>query len=281
MLAFARSHSGFVFPSIQASGLFVIPVLATQTSASGARHVSARPHFQSLAASQAEPRPSQYADVPEPRRRLLLGVVLLAHLIGAWTLWQGVGSRSPASKPEPIVLSLIAPPPPAPRQPMQNNGNRPPAAPPIALAATPSAPLTPSAQPAQLTGAIITAAEAAPQVTALTPAPAPATTQAATPAPASGPRQIAPNAARYLVEPQMTVPLLSRRLGESGVVHLRIVVDTHGHLKEVSLKKSAGFARLDQQALADIRSARFAPYIENGQPVEWETVALLSYEIDR
>ncbi len=79
----------------------------------------------------------------------------------------------------------------------------------------------------------------------------------------------------------MTWPLLSRRLGESGVAHLRIVVDTRGNLKEASLKKSTGFARLDQQALMDIRSARFAPYLENGQAVEWETIALLSYELDR
>jgi len=75
--------------------------------------------------------------------------------------------------------------------------------------------------------------------------------------------------------------LQSRRLGESGVVHLRIVVDAQGQLKEVSLKKSAGFARLDQQALHDIRTARFAPYLENGRAIEWETTALLSYESEK
>ncbi|MEJ6006219.1 energy transducer TonB [Paucibacter sp. AS339] len=99
--------------------------------------------------------------------------------------------------------------------------------------------------------------------------------------PPAAPKQIAPGAVRYLQEPKLTVPLQSRRLGETGVAHLRIVVDAQGLLKEVSLKKSSGFARLDQQALQDIRSARFMPYVENGRAIEWETTALLSYESER
>ncbi|HEX2012619.1 MAG TPA: energy transducer TonB, partial [Roseateles sp.] len=66
-----------------------------------------------------------------------------------------------------------------------------------------------------------------------------------------------------------------------GLVHLRIVVDAKGLLKDASIKKSSGFARIDQQALQDIRTARFAPYTEGGQAIEWETTALLSYELDR
>ncbi|WP_422044832.1 energy transducer TonB [Roseateles sp.] len=110
---------------------------------------------------------------------------------------------------------------------------------------------------------------------------APVAVALAEPASQSAPKQLAPSAVRYLREPALTVPLQSRRLGESGVVHLRIVVDVHGQLKEVSLKKSAGFARLDQQALHDIRTARFAPYLENGRAIEWETTALLSYESEK
>jgi protein TonB len=109
---------------------------------------------------------------------------------------------------------------------------------------------------------------------------APVPAQALAPAPPAV-KQIAPNAVRYLAEPRLTVPLLSRRLGESGIVHLRIVVDARGNLKEATLKKSSGFERIDAQALQDIRTARFAPYLENGQPLEWETTALLSYELLR
>mmetsp|Transcript_55624 Transcript_55624/g.136302 ORF Transcript_55624/g.136302 Transcript_55624/m.136302 type:complete len:80 (-) Transcript_55624:135-374(-) len=79
----------------------------------------------------------------------------------------------------------------------------------------------------------------------------------------------------------MSVPLMSRRLKESGVVHLRVVVDAQGQPREITLAKSSGFARLDEQALQDMRSARFVPQTENGQPIEWEVIAPMSYEIDR
>jgi protein TonB len=94
------------------------------------------------------------------------------------------------------------------------------------------------------------------------------------------PKQVPASALRYLVEPRTSVPLLSRRLGESGTVLLRVVVDVRGHLKEVSIRKSSGFARLDQQALQDIRSARFVPQTENGQPIEVESTAAFAYELD-
>lgn len=93
-------------------------------------------------------------------------------------------------------------------------------------------------------------------------------------------KQVAPGAVRYRVEPRMTVPLMSRRLHESGVVVLRIAVDARGLLKSAAVHKSSGFERLDQQALMEIRSARFVPQTENGLPIEWETLAPMSYELD-
>lgn len=95
------------------------------------------------------------------------------------------------------------------------------------------------------------------------------------------PKLIPASAVRYLVEPKMAVPLLSRRMGEQGTVVLLIVVDAQGLLKEASVKQSSGYARLDQAALQEIRSARFAPYVENGQPIEWQTLAPMAYELDR
>ncbi|MCV2370433.1 energy transducer TonB [Roseateles oligotrophus] len=222
-----------------------------------------------------------YQDLTKPGRSLLLGCVLLGHLVAAWALWQSVGARQMTSKPEPIVLNLIAPAlppsaepksPPLRSMPVKSSSPAP----------TPEAQAPLSTTPATLSISQTAApAEAATQIAAAISTQVPAPPQATAAPPSIGPRQLAPGAMRYLVEPQMTVPLASRRLGESGVVHLRIVVDARGFLKEVSLKKSAGFPRLDQQALQDIRSARFAPYLENGHPVEWETVALLSYELER
>jgi protein TonB len=89
------------------------------------------------------------------------------------------------------------------------------------------------------------------------------------------------NAPRYLIEPRLNLPLASRRLGEQGLVQLRLHIGTQGELIEASLARSSGFERLDQQALRDIRSARFAPVLDNGRPIEWDCLALLSYELTR
>ncbi|WP_144007000.1 energy transducer TonB, partial [Pelomonas sp. KK5] len=105
--------------------------------------------------------------------------------------------------------------------------------------------------------------------------PAPPAVQAAPAAPA--PKKVAPSSVRYLKEPTLNFPLLAKRAHESGLVVLRIVVDAGGRLKEATVHKSSGFERIDQQALQDIRSARFVPQMEEGKPIEWETLARLDY----
>jgi len=94
-------------------------------------------------------------------------------------------------------------------------------------------------------------------------------------------KKIPGTALRYLIQPRLNFPLLSRRANESGEVVVRIVVDTSGHLKDASIQRSSGYARIDQAALQDIRSARFVPYKEDGQPVEVESLAVLAYDLDR
>lgn len=234
-------------------------------------------------AAAALPTPPQIA-APAPvdelgptARRVLTGGVLAAHVLGGWALLQVDAVRQAVIAAAPIMVSLIdapEPPKPAPPPPPKPQVQKPRPAPAPVIAAAPSPAPAPPAF-------VVPAPEPAPApVVAVAPAPPAPPAPPAQVAPAV-PRQIPPSAVRYVVEPRLTVPLLSRRLGEQGLVHLRIVVDARGQLKEASLKKSSGFARIDQQALQDIRTARFAPYLDNGQPVEWETTALLSYELDR
>ncbi|RTL15955.1 MAG: energy transducer TonB [Burkholderiales bacterium] len=132
--------------------------------------------------------------------------------------------------------------------------------------------------PAAATAIVATLPPAPPAAAPVHAAPTPVM-PVAPPAPAL--KQVPASAVRYLREPRMSVPLMARRLKESGVVHLRVVVDTHGQPREITLAKSSGFARLDEQALQDMRSARFVPQTENGQPIEWEVIAPMSYEVDR
>ena len=87
-------------------------------------------------------------------------------------------------------------------------------------------------------------------------------------------------AANYLVMPPAEVPRLSKRAGESGTVWLRVVVDTAGMPMKVSLHRSSGFARLDEQALWAMRQARFKPHTEAGRAVEVDVIAPIEYPAD-
>lgn len=213
------------------------------------------------------------------RKRAVLGGLVLAHLLLVALLWQGRSVERHRERLTPLQVSVLpaerAPVPPAPpaRLPL----------PELARALAPAVQMLPVPQ--------ITVNEAPSQMPVAAAVPLrPATVEPAPVSAAAPPEQAAPrpsrpllppSAVRYLVEPRLQVPLLSRRLGEQGVVHLRLVIDAQGRLVEATLKQSSGYSRLDQQALLDIRSARFAPYVDQGRPVDWETTALLSYELGR
>jgi protein TonB len=202
--------------------------------------------------------------------------MLGAHLVGGWALLQLDAVRQVVIEAAPIMVSLLppteqpkpVPPPPAPA-PRQRAAQIPIPVVAVAPAPTPAAAAFVAPEPAPAPVVAVQAPPAPPVPAAPVAPPAP-----------PAPKVIPPSSVRYVVEPRTSVPLISRRLRESGIVVLRIVVDAQGQLKEASVRKSSGFARLDQQALQDIRSARFAPYTENGKPIEWETSAPFSYEID-
>ncbi len=190
------------------------------------------------------------------------------HVLGAWALSHSLKAEPAPHKAEPVQVRLLTPPPP----PVQIRHVVPPEP---RLAPTPLMPVI--VPPNVQVTAVAVVAEPAQPVPAPVAATTPALVAKATPT-ATGPRQLAPGSVRYMAEPQLHMPRMSRRLGESGTVQLRIVVDAHGQLKSATVKKSSGYERLDDQALLDIRSARFAPYLEQGQPVEWEADAGLQYE---
>lgn len=217
---------------------------------------------------------------PEAGRgsRLAGMAVLALHLLGIWALMYITPVREAVHKLAPLVVSIVSTPqrteppkplplPPPPQARLQQLE-------PAALipvfqvnaAATPNAAAPLAAQP----------------VPAATPQPSePITAVAVQPPQPPAPRQIAASAVRYLVAPPVEVPMLSRRAGETGVVLLRVLVDTQGLPKQILLHKSSGFARLDEQALGAMRQARFKPQTENGQAIEWFVIAPLSYELDR
>jgi len=228
----------------------------------------------------AQPRTSQpsYAEMsraPRSRRLLLVGIAVL-HVLAGIGLSHLQDLRRTIARVSPVVVRLIAPSePPKPLPP-----------PPVP---------TPDMKAPQITFieppliAVATAPAPSPVVAALPPPPptpvpvqaTPAPPVQVTPPPTPAIKRIPASAVRYLREPRSSVPLMSKRLKEFGTVHVRVVVDVNGLPREVTLAKSSGFARLDDQALLDIRTARFVPQTENGQPIEWEVITPMSYESDR
>jgi periplasmic protein TonB len=99
------------------------------------------------------------------------------------------------------------------------------------------------------------------------PAPAPAAA-----APEPGKPTMALNAPKNvshldcrIVQPDY--PALSRRRGETGVAYVRFVVGLSGQIESIELKKSSGYGRLDDAALAAMHESSCKPYLEDGQPV--------------
>ena len=64
-----------------------------------------------------------------------------------------------------------------------------------------------------------------------------------------------------------TYPLLSRRMNETGTTVLRVELDEQGHVSSARIATGSGFARLDDAALAAVKTWRCNPAQRNGQPV--------------
>jgi protein TonB len=64
-------------------------------------------------------------------------------------------------------------------------------------------------------------------------------------------------AARVVADIKPEYPVVARRLGEEGDVTLQALIRPDGGVAEVRLLKSSGHARLDEAAVAALRTARF------------------------
>lgn len=220
---------------------------------------------------EAGDTPSLAGWSPSPRRRGMLVLVAALHLIAAWGLAHSLVHSPAPPKPEPVQVRLIAPPPPPPPQPVHHVPVD------IKMPLVAPVPLIPP-PPISVTAPVVVAVVDPSPAAVARPEPAPVAPPPVA-APAPGVRELPPGSVRYMTEPRLHVPRMSRRLGESGTVLLHIAVDAQGMLKSAVIKKSSGFERLDQQALQDIRTARFEPYLEKGQAVEWQADAGLQYEV--
>jgi len=240
------------------------------------------------------------SELPPAQRWALAGLVVLAHAAAGWAILTQPDTVTLPAGRRPLTVSLISDAPTPPAAPV----------PPAITPEVPPAPPTPVVRPAQpQTTPVAVAARRPEEATVATPppvqptpaSPAPAAEAPAAPAPTgpvsmaaapqTGPATTAPpappapkvlpsSAVRYLVPPTLVYPRVSRELGESGVVRLKVLVDEQGRTKDVTVLQSSGFSRLDQQAVQAMRSARFQPHLEDGVPRAVWVVAPLTFQLE-
>jgi protein TonB len=207
--------------------------------------------------------------------------VLAAHVVAGWALLQVDAVRQTVALAAPLVVDFITltppkpemppPPPPPPPQPRPMTPRKP--APTITAAPTP-APAPPAfvAKPAP--------PEPPPPVVVVNPPPAePA--PPAPPAPPPPPKTLPATAVQYLEPPAPVYPTFSRRSGESGRVVVRTLIDERGVPRQLALQQSSGYARLDDSAVAAIKSARFKPYTENGAAQPFWVLIPIVFDLEK
>jgi periplasmic protein TonB len=203
------------------------------------------------------------------QRRAAVAAIAVAHLAAVYGLMQVGAVREAVREAAPMFVDWIAPP--APPKPAPPPPPKPAVAPKPAPRPLPVVAAAPSPAPAAFVVPPAPPPEPAPPVASPAP-PAVAATPAPPPAP---PRVIPPSAVQFIVPPQPEYPRLSRRNRETGVVVVRVLVDTEGLPRSLQVEKSSGFERLDAAAVLALQRARFRPHTENGQPVEgWARVPL-------
>lgn len=213
---------------------------------------------------------------PSPRHHQRIGIVasvLLLHLLALWALQAGLLQRAAAVVQDIVVpVAFITPPspppvkPPPPELPKPAIATRKPAAVatanPVPQAAPIQAPAqaqAPEAAPAPVTPAVANAAPAANAAVA----PVGAAPGAAAPTPKI---ELPSSDAQYLQNPKPSYPRASRQRNEQGKVVVHVLIGTDGTALAAEVRVSSGYERLDQAALATVRSWRYVPGKRGGVP---------------
>lgn len=75
-------------------------------------------------------------------------------------------------------------------------------------------------------------------------------------------------------------PPLSRRLGEQGTLRLRLSITAEGEVRDAMVEQSSGYARLDNAAIAWVKSRwRYQPAMEGSRPVASTLSAFVTFKL--
>ncbi len=94
---------------------------------------------------------------------------------------------------------------------------------------------------------------------------APPITGSARPAPPAQAVVLPSSDADYLNNPPPAYPRMSRRMGEQGMVLVRVFISIEGRADKAEIRTSSGYPRLDEAALATVQRWRYVPGQRAGQ----------------
>lgn len=200
----------------------------------------------------------------------LAGIVVL-HGVLFYLLQTGTLHQMVRALPQVVNVTFVAaeppPPPPKPSSPPKTVAlaQAPTFVPPLPLLSTPQIEPTitlPPAAPARAVEARVATSSTA----AVTPSAAP-----------SAPKTV--TGVEYLRAPQPVYPNISRRLGETGVVMLRVLIGEKGQPEQVSVHKSSGSSNLDEAGRQAALRALYKPYLEDGKPVSVYVLVPINFQM--
>jgi protein TonB len=177
-------------------------------------------------------------------------------------------ARSALLSVAPIMVELISPPKPA---------AKPPPEPPRPKPIVKPRPKPP--EPLPLVTAPVEAPSPSPVVVPPPPPPPPPEAAAVVVAPPVITQPI--YNADYLDNPEPRYPPVSKRNGEQGLVMLRVLVNAGGRADAVEIRRSSGYARLDEAARETVRGWRFVPAKRGGEPAAAWVLIPISFGIDK
>ena len=214
------------------------------------------------------------------QRRAMVGAIVAAHVAAIWALLQVREVRDAVADVAPIFVSLVAPAARRRRSRRHHLRRR------RRLCASRSRPSRASSPPRRLRRRHRSSRHRRPSPCRPRPrrrrwrSPHRAPVAPPPPAPAP-PRNLSASSVQYLEPLQVEYPRLSKRLGETGVVMLRIYIDEAGRVRDAQVSRTSGHPRLDDAAMAAVQKARFRPPSENGQAVSGYAQVPVDFQLER
>ena len=84
----------------------------------------------------------------------------------------------------------------------------------------------------------------------------------------------------YLNNPAPDYPAMSRRIGEEGRVLMKVLVSAEGAAEDVQIEKSSGSERLDNAAIQAVKRWRFIPAKKNNQAFSAYVMVPMKFSLD-